>query len=109
MTIAADTQRTSFVPRLALTAALRGALTIAPLPGVVFSSRIISTDVPMLFWWALALLAYVKLLRAADWRWAFVLGLAIGFGMLAKYAMAYFLAGMVLAALFDRGARDLLL
>lgn len=85
------------------------ALTFALLPGAVFSSRIISTDVPMLFCWALALLAYVKLRRAPDWRWAVLLGAAIGVGMLAKYAMAYFLAGMVLAALFDRGARALVL
>jgi 4-amino-4-deoxy-L-arabinose transferase-like glycosyltransferase len=85
------------------------ALAFALLPGVVFSSRIISTDVPMLFCWALALLAYVKLLRGPDWRWVFVLGGAIGVGMLAKYAMAYFLAGMALAALFDRGARDVVL
>jgi len=44
------------------------ALTFTLLPGVVFSTRIISTDVPLLFCWALALLAYVKLLRAPDWR-----------------------------------------
>lgn len=85
------------------------ALTFTLLPGVVFSSRIISTDVPLLFCWALALLAWVKLLRAADWRWALVLGFAIGAGMLAKYAMAYFLAGGAIAALFDRASRDCLL
>ncbi len=50
------------------------ALAFTLLPGVVFSTRIISTDVPLLFCWALALLAWVKLLRAADWRWAVVLG-----------------------------------
>lgn len=85
------------------------ALTFALLPGVVFSNRIISTDVPLLLCWALALLAFVKLLRGADTRWAFVLGAAIGLGMLAKYAMAYFLAGMAIAALFDRASRDVLM
>lgn len=85
------------------------ALTFALMPGVVFSSRIISTDVPLLFFWALALLAYVKLLRGPDVRWNVVFGAAIGVGMLAKYAMAYFLAGMVIAALFDRAARGVLL
>ena len=34
--------------------------------GVAFSARIISTDVPLLFSWALALLAYVKLLGRGD-------------------------------------------
>jgi 4-amino-4-deoxy-L-arabinose transferase-like glycosyltransferase len=67
------------------------ALVIILAPGIVFSSRIISTDVPLLFFWALALLAYVKLLRGGDIRWAFMLGIAFGFGLLAKYAMAYFL------------------
>jgi 4-amino-4-deoxy-L-arabinose transferase-like glycosyltransferase len=85
------------------------ALIFALLPGVVFSSRIISTDVPLLLCWALALLAFVKLLRGPDGRWALVLGFAIGVGMLAKYAMAYFLAGIAFAALFDRAARDVLL
>ena len=58
--------------------------------GLSFSARIISTDVPLLLLWAVALLAYVKLLRGPDYRWATVLGLALGFGMLAKYAMVYF-------------------
>jgi 4-amino-4-deoxy-L-arabinose transferase-like glycosyltransferase len=81
------------------------ALTMALTTGAVFSARIISTDVPLLFFWALALLAYVKLLRGPDWRWAIVLGVAFGFGMLAKYAMAYFFLGAALAAVFDRDAR----
>src|SRR5262245_36193643 len=59
--------------------------------GAVFSARIISTDVPLLFFWALALLAYVKLLSGADRRWSLVLGLALGLGLMAKYAMIYFL------------------
>ena len=51
----------------------------------MFSARIISTDVPLLFFWALALLAYVKLLAGADTRWGIVLGAAFGFGLMAKY------------------------
>src|SRR5688572_25420176 len=45
--------------------------------GVAFSARIISTDVPLLFFWTLALLAYVKLLRAPDWRWTAMLGVSL--------------------------------
>ena len=85
------------------------ALAFALMPGIVFSTRIISTDVPLLFCWALALLAWVKLLRAPDGRWAFVLGAAIGAGMLAKYAMAYFLAGIAITTLFDRASREVVL
>src|SRR3569833_1598434 len=59
-------------------------------PGVVFSARIVSTDVPLLLCWAVALLAYVKLLPGPSWRWSITLGVALGLGMLAKYAMIYF-------------------
>jgi 4-amino-4-deoxy-L-arabinose transferase-like glycosyltransferase len=72
--------------------------------GAIFSARIIATDVPLGLFWALALLAYVHLCRHADWRWALVLGGAIGAGLLAKYAMIYFVAGMLLAAWLDRDA-----
>ncbi len=75
---------------------------------VAFSSRIISTDVPLLFFWAVALLAYIKLLQGGDWRWGVLLGVAFGLGMLAKYAMIYFVLGVAGAALIDRDARALL-
>jgi 4-amino-4-deoxy-L-arabinose transferase-like glycosyltransferase len=84
------------------------ALSIALAPGIIFSARIISTDVPLLFFWALALSAYVKLLAARDLRWSVLLGLSIGFGILAKYAMIYFLFGIGLAAWLDREGRRLL-
>jgi 4-amino-4-deoxy-L-arabinose transferase-like glycosyltransferase len=84
------------------------ALLTALATGAVFSARIISTDVPLLFCWALALLAYVKLWAGAARRWAIVLGVAIGFGLLAKYAMLYFVLGIALAAWFDPDARRLL-
>jgi 4-amino-4-deoxy-L-arabinose transferase-like glycosyltransferase len=84
------------------------ALLLALTPGLAFSARIISTDVPLLFCWAVALLAYVKLLGGPDRRWAVVLGLALGLGTLAKYAMLYFLIGIAVAALVDRHARDVL-
>ena len=90
--------------RVAFFAALSTALS----PGLAFSARIISTDVPLLFCWALALLAYVKLMGGADRRWTVVLGVALGLGTLAKYAMLYFLLGIGLAAWFDRDARRLL-
>jgi hypothetical protein len=73
--------------------------------GVVFSARIISTDVPLLFFWALSLLAYVNILAEPSRRWAAILGVSIGLGLLAKYAMIYFLPGMALAALVSKRAR----
>lgn len=76
--------------------------------GTIFSARIISTDVPLVLFWSAALFAYIRLLQDFDWRWASALGGAIGAGLLAKYAMIYFLAGMLLVAVFDLRARALL-
>src|SRR5262249_50059233 len=88
--------------------AFYAAISTALATGCVFSARIISTDVPFLFFWALALLAYVKLLKEPTPRWAIVLGLALGLGLLAKYAMVYFVLGLAVAAWFDDDARRLL-
>ncbi len=76
--------------------------------GLIFSSRIISTDVPLAFSWALALLAYINLLQRASWCWTLVFGFSLGLGLLAKYAMIYFLLGMLLAAVFDSRAYTIL-
>jgi 4-amino-4-deoxy-L-arabinose transferase-like glycosyltransferase len=84
------------------------ALSIGFATGAAFSARIISTDVPLLFCWALALLAYVKLLAGGGPRWTVVLGVALGLGLMAKYAMIYFLLGVALAAVLDPDARKLL-
>ncbi len=80
-------------------------LCIAFATGVVYSARIISTDVPLLFFWALAMLAYVKIIDRATWPWSFVLGVAVGLGLLAKYAMVYFLLGVAGATFLHPGAR----
>lgn len=71
------------------------------LPSVAFSSLIVSTDVPLLACWAAAALALRRLLDSRDdvrvsWAWAGAAGLAIGLGLLAKYAMAYAAAGLAL-------------
>jgi hypothetical protein len=66
-----------------------------------------STDVPLLFFWALALLAYLKMLDRPAFGWAVVLGLALGLGLLAKYAMIYFFVSVVSLSWVDSRARVL--
>ncbi len=66
------------------------ALVFATLPGVSFSSGIISTDVPLLVFWAIALFAFAKMIETKAWWPALLLGLAFGAGLNAKYAMAWF-------------------
>jgi 4-amino-4-deoxy-L-arabinose transferase-like glycosyltransferase len=78
-------------------------------PGAVFSSRILSTDAPLLTLWSTALLALVRLRAGGGWGWAVLLGLTTGLGILAKYAMLYALAGAALAMLIDRPTRAALL
>jgi membrane-associated phospholipid phosphatase len=75
--------------------------------GVVYSARIVSTDVALLFFWTVALLAYLKMIGTRGYTWSVVLGLALGFGMLAKYAMIYFVLSIVAVSLIDPAARAL--
>ncbi len=89
-------------------AALWAGLICILAPGASFSARIMTTDVPLLFFWALALLAYVKLMRGRSWRWGVVLAIAFGLGLLVKYAMAYFVAGVLVAGIVSQDARQLL-
>ncbi len=66
-------------------------LAFATLPGVSLSAGLISTDVPLLMCWAIALVGFAALF-ATERPWpAMVLGLAFGVGLNAKYAMAWFL------------------
>lgn len=75
-------------------------LVFATLPGVSLSAGIISTDVPLLMFWAIALFAFIAFLQQRDAWWpALLLGVALGLGLNAKYAMAYFvLATLVYVA-----------
>lgn len=66
------------------------ALAFATLPGVSVSAGIISTDVPLLFFWALSLYALVAMRDTSSWWPALLLGVAFGLGLNAKYAMVWF-------------------
>jgi 4-amino-4-deoxy-L-arabinose transferase-like glycosyltransferase len=84
------------------------ALLYLTLPGVSFSSVVVSTDVPLLLFWALGLYAYVRALQdgaagRAGWRWWLLLGLAIGLGMLGKYAMVFFVLSATVHLALARG------
>ena len=75
------------------------AIAAALAPGIVFSCRIISTDVPLLFFWSAALFAYLKLLEGPSRLYSVLLGLSFGLGLLSKYAMVYFVAGMLMVVM----------
>ncbi|HEX7967586.1 MAG TPA: glycosyltransferase family 39 protein [Stellaceae bacterium] len=85
--------------------ALWSAIAYATLPGVSASAVIISTDAPLLFCWAVALYAFVRARDAGGGRWWIAVGVAAGFGLLAKYAMAYWLLSALLFLLLFRDER----
>lgn len=92
-------------PQLSLCAAL-AYLTV---PGIAWSSGLISTDVPLLFFWALGLYAFLAACDDTRWRWPLLCGLALGLGLESKYAMLYFVPGALLAALWSPRARQVVL
>lgn len=76
------------------------------MPAVQLSSGIASTDAPLLFFLAIALLAYVDLPAAKrPLATAAALGAALGLAFLSKYAALYALAGIALHLLLDAEAR----
>jgi len=79
------------------------------MPAVSLSSGIVSTDVTLLLFWALGLNAFFHLRQTPSMKWALLLGMAIGFGMLSKYAMLFFLPALVLAIFIDEKTRRALL
>ncbi len=80
-------------------------LGFATLPGVSLSSGIISTDAPLLTFWAMALFGFVALRGGRSWWPVVVLGLGIGLGLNAKYAMAYFVVGLTVLFAWSREDR----
>lgn len=71
-------------------------LAFITLPGVSFSSMIISTDVPLFFFWALALWAYLHALDSDRWHHWLLAGAAAGLGLMTKYTMVIFALSVVL-------------
>lgn len=75
------------------------------IPSVWLSSVLISTDAALLPLVALALVAFHSLMQKPTYAAGALLGVAIGLGVLAKYAMLYVPMGMAVAALWLPQAR----
>src|SRR6185312_1858250 len=85
--------------------AMWSAIAYATVPGVSASAALISTDAPLLFCWAVALYALIRAREPGGERWWIAVGIATGFGLLAKYAMAYWLLSGLLFLLLFRDER----
>lgn len=76
------------------------------MPALWLSSGIVSTDVPLLLCWALAMNAWLHLRETPTPLRALQLGIAIGFGLLAKYAMFFFFPAIATALILDSQTRQ---
>lgn len=81
------------------------AILYVTLPGVSASAMIMSTDAPLLLCWAIALYAFIRAREDRDWRWWLAVGVAVGFGLLAKYAMIYWVGSALIYLLIFRDER----
>jgi 4-amino-4-deoxy-L-arabinose transferase-like glycosyltransferase len=80
---------------------LWAAIAFATLPGASVAAWVISTDAPLLLFWAAALYCFIRAREGRGRGWWLGAGFAAGLGLLAKYAMAYWLVsvlGLVLLA-----------
>jgi len=66
------------------------------LPAISFAAGIMSTDLPLLFFWTFGLWALQRFLKVGSWIDAAALGILLGLGFLSKYAMVYFLICLAL-------------
>ena len=84
------------------------AIVFATLPGLSYSSLLITTDVPLILFWTIALYAWVMLVKRQSMAFAILLGVAIGLGLLAKQAMIYAVLCIACHAVVSRDAREAL-
>ena len=81
------------------------ALAYASLPAVSLSALLISTDAALMPCWAAALYGFIRAREEDDWHWWLATGVAIGLGLLAKYAMAYWLISVFVFVLSVKSER----
>ena len=70
--------------------ALCCAITFFLLPAVTLSSYVLSTDVPLIFFWILSLIQFVNIEKKQTNLNFLLLGIFVGLGFLSKYAAIYF-------------------
>lgn len=74
---------------------------------VIFSigAVIITPDVPFLFFWALIVYSLVRLQESDQWKWWYLAGAALGFGLLSKYTAILIAPGIFVYLLLSASQR----
>ncbi|MGC3965595.1 MAG: glycosyltransferase family 39 protein [Rhodocyclaceae bacterium] len=83
----------------------RAGIAFSLLPIVSALGLFVSTDAPLMFFWALAMTAFVRALDKNLWRDWLLLGMAVGLGIMSKYTMAAFGASALLYLLVEPSRR----
>jgi 4-amino-4-deoxy-L-arabinose transferase-like glycosyltransferase len=84
---------------------LWAAIAFASLPGASVAAWVMSTDSPLLLFWAAALYCFIRGREGGGRGWWLGAGLAAGLGLLAKYEMAYWLVSALGLVLLVPGER----
>lgn len=90
-------------------AGLYSGLIFLLMPLVAFNSLFITTDAPLLFFWALSFYAFLQALENNRWRWWLCAALAGGLGLLSKLTFILLPVTFLMYALFSAQGRQLLL
>jgi hypothetical protein len=59
-------------------------------------------------WWVLIAYFVIRLLKSEDPRWCLAIGAVIGIGLMTKYTMAFYVAGIVAGAVLTRARKYLM-
>ena len=71
---------------------------LSPLFGA--GALIITPDIPLLFFWSLSVLCFLKLLENPSWKTALAFGVALGLGLLSKYMIVLLPLSIILASIW---------
>ena len=72
----------------------------SPLLGL--GSLAATPDVPLVFFWSLSLLAFIKSINTKSWIWYSLLGVFLGLGFCSKYMIVLFVPSLFIALLYAR-------
>ena len=90
---------------------LFGAILFLLMPGITFSSFLISTDVPLIFFSSLIALLIIKINNShkAKPLYFCFLGFALALGLLSKYAIFYLILSFLVSMIIDKDCRSFFL
>ena len=94
--------RTAFVLTGSVRTANRAALWLQATFLIGIGGLLMTPDAPVVLFWGLALWAVVEWRARSDARWFLAVGLFAGLGLLSKYSMLFFGAGLVLWLAVER-------